>query len=126
MSEAPENPSEFESSERFWGSFEQASRGREGPRRSSGSGNGSSFRDREDPPPPPTHEQGRECLEWCPICRTAEVLRGTTPDEVRDQFAHIQHDALVAMRAMLNSYIERLEQAERRGGARPVEDIPIE
>jgi hypothetical protein len=120
MSEAPENPSEFESSERFWGGFGRAGSGREGPRRTSGNGPPQP----EGPPPqPPAHEH--QCLEWCPICRTAEVLRGTTPDEVREGFTHVQHDALVALRAVLNSYIERLEQDERRG-ARPVEDIPIE
>jgi hypothetical protein len=121
MFEGPENPSEFEGSERFWGGFGRASGGREGPRRTSG--NGPAGPPQAEGPPPPADEH--QCLEWCPICRTAEVLRGTTPDEVREGFTQVQHDALVALRAVLNSYIERLEQAERRG-ARPVEDIPIE
>jgi hypothetical protein len=124
MSEAPENPSEFESSERFWGGFGRAGSGREGPRRTAGNGSGAPHDPPDAAPQSPAHEH--QCLEWCPICRTAEVLRGTTPDEVRDQFTHVQHDALVALRAVLNSYIERLEQAERRAGARPVEDIPID
>jgi hypothetical protein len=123
MSEAPENPSESESSERFWGGFGRAGSGREGPRRTSGKGSSVPPQPEGPPPLPPTHD--RECLEWCPICRTAEVLRGTTPDEVREGFTQVQRDALVAVRAVLNSYIGRLEQAERRG-TRPVEDIPIE
>jgi hypothetical protein len=123
MSEAPENPSEFERSERFWGGFGRAGSGRETPRRTSGNGSSVPPQPEGPPPLPPTHEH--ECLEWCPICRTAEVLRGTTLDEVRDQFTHVQHDALVALRSVLNAYIERLEQAER-ATARPVEDIPIE
>jgi hypothetical protein len=123
MSEAPENPSESESSERFWGGFGQAGTGREGPRRTSNDGTTVPPQPEGAPPLPPTQEH--QCLEWCPICRTAEILRGTTPDEVREGFTHVQHDALVALRAVLNSYIERLEPAERRG-TRPVEDIPID
>jgi hypothetical protein len=124
MSGAPENPSEFERSERFWGGFGRAGAGRGGPRR--GSDNGSA--DPSDPqgPPPLSGSQDHECLDWCPICRTAELLRGTTPDEVREQFTQVQHDALVALRAVLNAYIERLKRAERPSAARPVEDIPID
>jgi hypothetical protein len=131
MSEAPDSHSEFEpggdrpapDSERFWGAFGRAGSAR-APRRSSGNGSASPP-PHEEPAPPAAHEH--QCLEWCPICRTAEVLRGTTtPGEVRDQVAHVQHDALIALRSALNAYIERLEKTEGRGATRPVEDIPID
>ena len=66
----------------------------------------------------------RECLEWCPICRGADVVRATATPEMRDQWQAIQRDALVAVRALLDGYIERIER-DRRGEAR-VEDIPID
>jgi hypothetical protein len=65
----------------------------------------------------------RECLEWCPICRTADVVRASVPPELRSQLESVQRDALVAMRAMLDHYIERLDGQERP--ASRVEDIPI-
>ncbi len=67
----------------------------------------------------------RECVDWCPICRSADVLRATTTPEMREQLQGIQRDALVGIRALLDSYIERLERDRRDQGAR-VEDIPIE
>lgn len=70
----------------------------------------------------PVHGE-RECVEWCPICRTADVVRATVPPELRSQFESVQRDALVAMRAMLDHYIDRLDGQERP--ASRVEDIPI-
>jgi hypothetical protein len=67
----------------------------------------------------------RQCLEWCPICRSADILRATATPEMRDQWQGIQRDALVGLRALLDSYIERLE-SERPSGESRVEDIPIE
>ena len=63
-------------------------------------------------------------MEWCPICRTAEVVRSTASPELREQFQGLQKDALVAVRALLDAYLERLDQGERRRASR-VEDIPI-
>jgi hypothetical protein len=65
-----------------------------------------------------------ECLDWCPICRTADVLRATTSPELREQFHQVQREALVTVRTLLDHYIERLDQQTRR--ATPVEEIPIE
>jgi hypothetical protein len=65
-----------------------------------------------------------ECLDWCPICRTADVLRATTSPELREQFQQIQREALVTVRALIDHYIERLDEQPRR--ATPVEEIPIE
>ena len=73
---------------------------------------------------PETHPRSdRECLEWCPICRTADVVRATVPPELRSQLESVQRDALVAMRAMLDHYIEQIDVRTRP--ASRVEDIPI-
>src|SRR2546423_1123154 len=68
--------------------------------------------------------QSHECLDWCPICRTADVLRASAPPELRGQIQSLQHDALVTMRALLDAYIERTESPGRHEAH--VEDIPIE
>jgi hypothetical protein len=65
-----------------------------------------------------------QCLDFCPICRTADVLRATVPEEFRDQIHNLQRDGLLAMRALLDHYIHHLERERAR--AQPVEDIPIE
>jgi hypothetical protein len=64
-----------------------------------------------------------ECLDWCPICRTADVVRASFPPEVRSQLEDVQRDALVAIRTVLDHYIERLDAHERPESR--VEDIPI-
>jgi hypothetical protein len=51
-------------------------------------------------------------------------VRATTSPELREQFTQIQREALVTVRALLDHYIERLDEQPDR--ARPVEDIPIE
>jgi hypothetical protein len=51
-------------------------------------------------------------------------VRATTSPELREQFNQIQREALVTVRALLDHYLERLDEQPRR--SRPVEDIPIE
>jgi len=65
-----------------------------------------------------------QCLDFCPICRTADVLRATMPEEVRDHLHNLQREGLLAMRALLDQYIQHMER--QRGSSVPVEDIPIE
>ncbi len=75
-----------------------------------------------------------ECVEWCPICRTMDVLRASTTPEVREQWHGVQREALLTLRALVDHYIQRLgdepapgepaSEAPRR--ATPVEQIPIE
>jgi hypothetical protein len=101
---------------RFWGEY--ASRTRPGGQREdreagsrAGNGHGAAG-------------HPHECVDWCPICRTADVLRASAPPELRGQIQSLQHDALVTLRALLDAYIERVESPARRES--PVEDIPIE
>jgi hypothetical protein len=65
-----------------------------------------------------------ECLDFCPICRTADVLRATMPAEFQDHWHAWQREMLLAVRSLLDHYIERIESERRR--AVQVEDIPIE
>jgi hypothetical protein len=65
------------------------------------------------------------CVELCPICRAADVLRATATPEMRDQWQSVQRDALVTMRALIDHYLERLEEAEAQPGPR-IEEIPID
>jgi hypothetical protein len=71
-----------------------------------------------------THGEGDSCVPWCPICRTADVLRGTTPPEILDQWAEIHREALLTLRAVIDHYVRRTEQ--RPAEAATVEEIPID
>jgi hypothetical protein len=65
-----------------------------------------------------------QCLDFCPICRTADVLRATMPEEFRDHLHNLQREGLLAMRALIDSYIQHMERERARSV--PIEDIPIE
>jgi hypothetical protein len=71
-------------------------------------------------------EPEHQCVELCPICRGAEVLRATGTPELRGQWQSVQREALVTMRAMIDHYLTRLEEYEANGGGARVEDIPID
>ena len=71
-------------------------------------------------------EDQPQCVELCPICRGADVLRATSSPELRGQWQSVQREALVTMRAMIDHYLERLEEAEAADGSLRVEEIPIE
>ena len=65
------------------------------------------------------------CVELCPICRAADVLRATAPDDLKDQWQVVQREALLTMKAAIDRYVERLDlETEERGPK--VEDIPID
>ncbi len=70
-------------------------------------------------------EPEHHCVELCPICRGAEVLRATSSPELRGQWQSVQREALITMRTLIDHYLERLDEYEREG--RPtVEEIPID
>ena len=72
-----------------------------------------------------TPEHPHQCVELCPICRGAEILRATSTPELRGQWQSVQREALVTMRAMIDYYLERFDETD--GTERPrVEEIPIE
>jgi hypothetical protein len=121
MSEPHEhNPSGFESpspgASRFWHEYSSARSGRTSAR--NGEARSEERAGRAD--------GEHECLEWCPICRGADVVRATTPPEFRQQLQSVQRDALVMMRALIDAYLERLGDGRAHAHAHRVEDIPIE
>jgi len=65
-----------------------------------------------------------QCVDFCPICRTADVMRATMPDEFREHLHNLQREGLLAMRAMLDGYIQHLDR--QQASSMPIEDIPIE
>jgi hypothetical protein len=72
------------------------------------------------------HEGGDlRCVELCPICRAADVLRATAPDDLKDQWQVVQREALLTMKAAIDRYVERLEAEPAERGP-SVQDIPIE
>jgi hypothetical protein len=79
----------------------------------------SSSEDREDGQLPE-----HRCLELCPICRTADVLRAAGPPELRGQLDDVGREALLTLRALIDHYLERID--EQPSGADRVEDIPID
>lgn len=107
-----------EEAQRFWGEYARRTRPgghREdrGPTGEAANGHGEAA------------AQPHECVDWCPICRAADVLRASAPPELRDQVQSVQRDALVALRALLDAYIDRVDDGPRRRDS-AVEDIPIE
>ena len=67
-----------------------------------------------------------ECLDWCPICRGAELMRATVPPELQEQFQVVQRDVLLMVQAMIQSHLERLRNEAPADADPPVEDIPIQ
>lgn len=65
-----------------------------------------------------------QCVELCPICRAADILRASGPPELRGQINEFQREALTTLRALLDHYIERLDTPQPASGT--VEDIPID
>lgn len=85
---------------------------------------GETPRERPSPSETPEARHALECVDWCPICRTADVLRATAPPELRDQWQSVQREALLTARALIDSHLDRLD-SEPDTGPR-VQDIPIE
>jgi hypothetical protein len=72
------------------------------------------------------HSSERECVELCPICRAADVLRATTSsDDIRDGWQDVQREALLTMKAVIDRAVERLDEEPPPSGPR-IEDIPID
>ena len=68
---------------------------------------------------------GHHCVELCPICRGAELLRAAGgPGELRGQFDDVGREALLTLRALVDHYLERIDA--RPAGRGEVEEIPID
>ncbi len=113
--------------ERFWGQFSEARGGR-------------SSADEESDSAPQENgsqpESSHECLEWCPICRSAELLKASSSPEIRQQIHAIQNEAITILKVFAATYAERTgedpfarSKAETGGngngnGAHPEPDEP--
>ncbi len=52
-------------------------------------------------------EAGHECVEWCPICRTMDVLRASSTPEAREQWHEVQREAILTLRTLVERYAQR-------------------
>jgi hypothetical protein len=109
--------------ERFWERYGEA---RRHGSRNGGHGEAGGARSRPDDA---AGAEDHVCLEWCPICRGAEVVRASAPPELREQLEAIQRDAMALARALIDAYLARAPGEPGGGGhrepTRGVEDIPI-
>jgi hypothetical protein len=112
--------------DRFWGQFSQSRAGRS----DTGETGPDTAPDEEANP-----GHGESCLEWCPICRSAELFRNTVSPELRQQAESIQHEAIGVLKAFLDAYVDKTgEQGSSPRNPRPPEpeqppsprDIPLE
>jgi hypothetical protein len=72
----------------------------------------------------PGEEQGAPTFDLGQITALIEAVRGVVPPELAHQLAEALRQLLLALRAVLDWYIARLEGGE--APARDVEDIPVE
>jgi hypothetical protein len=116
---ADRRPGPAAGANRFWEQYGGARRA--GAR----SGNGGAGRESRDGGGGEETPSEHQCLEWCPICRGADVVRASTPPELRDQLESIQRDGLAMIKALIDAYVAK--QAESAPPAsRDVEDVPID
>ena len=94
--------------DRFWGEFSRSQAGRStgGEDRTNGDAGSAG----------PGESNGAHtdnCLEWCPICRSAELFRNTVSPELRQQAESIQHEAVGVLKAFLDAYAEKTGTGQR-------------
>jgi hypothetical protein len=71
--------------------------------------------------PPPRFAQPR--LDFRPLFMVLDAIRRGLPRELEEQFVALLREILMALRALIDWYLERLE---RRPAEPRVEDIPID
>lgn len=114
MPPKPEQTEQQPGADRFWGQFSESKAGRT----RSGAESDREPRATERRDDDPGHGQ---CLEWCPICRSAELFRSTVSPELRQQAEAIQHEAIGVLRAFLDAYAEK-SAAQPPSAATPSQD----
>ena len=72
------------------------------------------------------NEPEHQCVELCPICRGAEVLRATSRPSCAASGRRSSARPLVTMRALIDHYLERLDEYEPTPWPPTVEEIPID
>lgn len=76
---------------------------------------------------PRTESEGGIAPDLAAIMALIESVRGAVPEELSQQLADALRELLLALRALIDWYIERLESVTkvRSAAEKPVEDIPI-
>lgn len=90
--------------DRFWGQFSRTKAGRT-----------HAEEEGTTPEPEVAREEGQHCLEWCPICRSADIVRATTPPDAIGQVQAIQNEAIGVLKSFLAIYAERSGQGAGGG-----------
>lgn len=115
MSPKPEQTAQQPGADRFWGQFSQSKAGRttsepadDDAEHNASTGNSA--------------DHGSDhCLEWCPICRSADLFRATVSPELKQQAESIQHEAMGVLKAFLDAYTEKSAGGP---GSRPASAAP--
>ena len=102
MPPKPEQTEQQPGADRFWGQFSQSKAGRSTSEEEAGPATGGA----SDPGQGGQSGHG-DCLEWCPICRSAELFKNTVSPELRQQAESIQHEAIGVLKAFLDAYAEK-------------------
>ncbi|MBN8870234.1 MAG: hypothetical protein J0H66_10180 [Solirubrobacterales bacterium] len=102
MPPKPEQTEQQPGADRFWGQFSQSKAGRSTAGEEAGPEAGGA----SDPGQGGQPGHG-DCLEWCPICRSAELFRNTVSPELRQQAESIQHEAIGVLKAFLDAYADK-------------------
>ena len=109
--------------DRFWGQFSQSRAGRTNT-------DAEPDEDRNSQPGSEANAGGGhgDCLEWCPICRSAELFRHTVSPELRQQAESIQHEAMGVLKAFLDAYADKAGNPGGQTGGRetPAREEPEE
>lgn len=119
MPPKPDQDDQPQGADRFWGQFSQSTAGRSG-----GNGDGERKGTAADTEPETTAGHGSECLEWCPICRSAELFKATVSPELRQQAETIQHEAIGVLKAFLDAYTEKAGGTGQHGAGESHREQP--
>lgn len=93
--------------ERFWGQFAETRAGR------------TSCQEEADRTPNDDETSGQsahQCVEWCPICRSAELAGSSAPPDLFAYLQTIQGDLLTILRAFMEAYAERISDIDHGDG----------
>ena len=101
--------------ERFWGQFAETRAGRTGCQEDTGSDRGA--RDTAEEP-------GHRCLEWCPICRSAELAGFVATPDLLDYVQTVQGDLVTILRAFVDAYWEQVADSDQESPGRTEPDGP--
>lgn len=114
MPPKPEQTEQQPGADRFWGQFSQSKAGRSSAENGSGAESAKAGSEGPD-----GQGHGAECLEWCPICRSAELFRHTVSPELRQQAESIQHEAIGVLKAFLDAYADKSGNSSPGGSSGP-------